>query len=37
VGVKSVDLGAVIVPPESVDALRAAADSVRGSNPSSST
>lgn len=37
VGVKSVDLGAVIVPPESVDALRAAADSVRGSNLSSST
>jgi predicted metal-dependent phosphoesterase TrpH len=36
-GVKSVDLGAVLVPPESVDALRAAAESIRASkNPASS-
>jgi predicted metal-dependent phosphoesterase TrpH len=31
-GVKSVDLGGVVVPPESVDALRAAAESIRASN-----
>lgn len=31
-GVKSADLGAVIVPPQSVDALRAAAEAVRHAN-----
>jgi len=31
-GVKSVDLGAVVVPPESVDALRVAAESIRASS-----
>jgi predicted metal-dependent phosphoesterase TrpH len=31
-GVKSVDLGAVVVPPETVEALRAAAESIRASN-----
>lgn len=35
-GVKSVDLGAVNVPPESVAALRAAAESIRASNAASS-
>jgi predicted metal-dependent phosphoesterase TrpH len=31
-GVKSVDLGAVVVPPETIEALRAAAESIRASN-----
>jgi predicted metal-dependent phosphoesterase TrpH len=36
-GVKSVDLGAVAVPPESVDALRAAAESMRASQSAASS
>jgi predicted metal-dependent phosphoesterase TrpH len=36
-GVKSVDLGAVTVPPESVDALRDAAESLRASQPAESS